>query len=175
MDEAFFVILTLALSPWERGLDEPMNIKTILQSQYRAALAMLKQAVVKCPPEAWDDPRDKDRFWFVAYHTLYYAHRYLKARNQGYVRWEARRYDQPGLPFTKEEILERLAMVEDDVMKQVRIMDLGAESMSGLANKLELQLYNLRHIQHHAGQLYQRLSAYDVKLDWASHRHKEKK
>ena len=33
-----------------------MNIKPILQSQYLASLAMLKQAVVKCPPEAWDDP-----------------------------------------------------------------------------------------------------------------------
>lgn len=155
-------------------MDELVNIKPILQSQYLAALAMLKQAVVKCPPEAWDDLRDKDRFWFVAYHTLYYAHRYLKAQDQGYVRWEARRYDKPGLPFTKEEILERLAQVEEDVVTQLRIMDLEAESMPGLANKLELQLYNLRHIQQHAGELYQKLSAYDVKLDWASQRHKEK-
>jgi hypothetical protein len=151
-----------------------MNIRPILQSQYLAALAMLKQAVVKCPPEAWDDPRDKDRFWFVAYHTLFYAHRYLKAQGEGYVRWEGRRYEKPGSPFTKAEILERLAAVEGDVATQIPLMKLEAES-SGLANKFELQLYNIRHIQQHAGELYERLSAYNVKLEWASQRHKESK
>jgi hypothetical protein len=132
---------------------------------------MLRQAVVKCPPEAWDDPRDKDRFWFIAYHALYYAHRYLKAQDKGYVRWEGRRHNTPGLPFTKEEILERLALVENDVTTQIRFMDLDEESMPGLANKLELQLYNLRHIQQHTCELYQRLSAYNVKLNWVSERH----
>ena len=53
-------------------------------------------------------------------------------------------------------------------------MKLDAES-SGLANKFELQLYNIRHIQQHAGELYERLSKYDLKLNWASERHKEKK
>lgn len=150
-----------------------MNIKSILQSQYLAALAMLKQAVVKCPPEAWDNPRDKDRFWFVAYHTLRYAHLYLKAQDKGYVRWEARRHNQPGLPFTKEEILERLALVERDVVGQIPMMNL--DGKSGYAwiptNKLELQLDNLRHIQQHTGELYQRLSAYHIKLNWVSERH----
>ena len=149
-----------------------MKIKPILQSQYLAALAMLKQAVVKCPPEAWDDPRDKDRVWFVAYHTLFYAHRYLKARDEGDVRWEGRRYGKPGLPFTKEQILEKLALVEDDVRTQIPLMNLEAES-AGLANKFELQLYNIRHIQQHAGELYERLSKYDVKLNWNSRKRVE--
>jgi hypothetical protein len=41
-----------------------------------------------------------------------------------------------------------------------------------LANKFELQIYNIRHIQHHAGELYQRLSAYPVHVGWASKRRK---
>ena len=135
-----------------------MNIKPILQSQTLAALAMLKQAVVKCPPAAWDDPRDKDRFWFVAYHTLYYTHKYLNAQGEGYVRWEGRRYESPGLPFTKDAILERLATVEGEVATQIPLMDLEAES-AGLANKLELQLYNIRHIQQHAGELIERIGS----------------
>ncbi|MBI5943731.1 MAG: hypothetical protein HY864_05130 [Chloroflexi bacterium] len=152
-----------------------MNIKHILQSQYLLALAMLKQAIVKCPPEAWDDANDKDKFWFVAYHTLRYAHQYLKARDKGYPRWEQRAYSKPGKLFTKEEILERLAAVEQDVVTQLAIMNL--EEKTGatghLANKLELQIYNIRHIQQHAGELYQRLSAYNLKLEWASQRYKE--
>ena len=151
-----------------------MKVKPILQSQYLAALAMLKQAVVKCPPDAWDDPKHKDKFWFVAYHTLYYAHRYLKAQEQGFRRWEKRRHDKPGLPFSRDEILEKLLMVERDVMEQIPRMNLGAESDS-LANKLELQIYNIRHIQQHTGELYERLSAHNIKLEWASQRNKEMK
>ncbi len=154
-----------------------MNIKPILQSQYLAALAMLKQAIVKCPPEAWDNPRDKDRFWFIAYHTLRYAHQYLKAQEKGYARWEQRLHSQPGAPFSKNEILEKLALVERDVAEQIPLMNLDEKTgaTGALANKLELQLYNIRHIQQHTGELYERLSAYPVKLGWASQRHKESK
>lgn len=149
-----------------------MNIKQVVQSQYLAALAMLKQAIVKCPPKAWNSPRDKDKFWFVAYHTLRYAHLYLKTQDKGHVRWEARAYSKQGAPFSKEEILERLALVERDVAEQIPIMNL--DGKSGYAwiptNKLELQLDNIRHIQQHTGELYQRLNAYKIKLNWVSER-----
>lgn len=137
---------------------------------------MLKQAVVKCPPQAWDDPRDKDKFWFVAYHALRYAHQYLKAKEKGYARWEQRSHSNPGKPFSKEEILEKAAMVEQDVIEQIATMNLAEKTgaAGALANKFELQIYNIRHIQHHAGELYQRLSAYPVRIGWASQRYKEK-
>ena len=149
-----------------------MKIKPILQSQYLASLAMLKQAVVKCSPRAWNDPKDKNKFWFLAYHTLYYAHRYLKAQAKDYPRWEQRHYAQPGVPFSKEEILERFGLVEQDVIEQIDIMNLDQTSGSlGLSNKLELQLYNLRHIQQHTGELYEKLSAYEkIKLGWVDQR-----
>lgn len=153
-----------------------MKTKSILQSQYLAALAMLKQAVVKCPPDVWDDPKDKDSFWFVAYHALRYAHLYLKAQDKGYPRWEARRHSKQGIPFSKEEILERLSTVEWDIVEQIPMMNL--DGRSGYAwiptNKLELQLYNIRHIQQHTGELYERLSLRHVKLNWVSRGKKEK-
>ena len=154
-----------------------MDTKQILQSQYLASLAMLKQAVIKCPPDTWDNPQDKDKFWFVAYHTLRYAHLYLKAQEKGYPRWESRQHSKPGAPFSKDEILERLAMVERDVAEQILIMDLdGASGYNWIpTNKLELQLDNIRHIQQHTGELYERLSAHKVKLPWVSLKYKEKK
>jgi len=154
-----------------------MKIKPILQSQYLAALAMLKQAIVKCPPAAWDDPRDKDRFWFVAYHTLRNAHLYLKAQEKGFPRLERRQRSKQGIPFSKEEILEKLALVEQDVAAQIPIMDLDGKSGYDWipTNKLELQFENIRHIQQHTGELYQRLSAYNVKLGWVLLRYKENK
>ena len=154
-----------------------MKIKSILQSQYLAALAMLKQAIVKCPADVWDDPDDKDRFWFVAYHTLRYAHLYLKAQDKSFSRWDSRGHSRQGTPFSKEEILNRLALVEQDVAEQIPLMKL--EGKSGYAwiptNKLELQFDNIRHIQQHTGELYERLSAHKVKLSWVALRYKEKK
>ena len=149
-----------------------MDTKKVIQSQYLAALEMLKQAVVQCPPAAWDAPRDKDRFWFVAYHALRFAHQYLKAKEEGYPRWEQRPFSNPGKPFSKEEILERLALVKRDVVEQIPIMDLDEKTgaTGALANKFELQIYNIRHIQQHTGELYQRLSPYNLKLEWASQR-----
>ncbi len=32
--------------------------------------------------------------------------------------------------------------------------------------KLELQFYNIRHLQHHTGELFERLGAVGVTLDW---------
>jgi hypothetical protein len=151
-----------------------MKIKPILQSQYLAALAMLKQAVVKCPPEVWDDPMERDRFWFVAYHTLYYAHRYLKAQDEGYARWEKRPHNKQGARMSTEDVLEKLVLVEQDVISQIPIMNLD-EPEPGLMNKLELQLYNIRHIQQHTGELYQRLSSHPVKLGWVSRKNMEKR
>ena len=154
-----------------------MKIKPILQSQYLASLVMLKQAIVKCPSDAWDNPQDKDRFWFIAYHTLRYAHLYLKAQDQGFPRWETRQHSHRGAPFSKEEILERLAIVEQDIVEQIPLMNL--DGKSGYAwiptNKLELQFDNIRHIQQHTGELYERLSTRNVKLPWVSLKYKEKK
>ncbi|MCC6499245.1 MAG: hypothetical protein IT313_03145 [Anaerolineales bacterium] len=154
-----------------------MKLKPILQSQYLSALAMLRRAIAQCPPQAWDNPNDKDRFWFVAYHALRFAHQYLKANDKGYPRWEQRWHSSPGRPFSKEEILEKLAIVERDVVEQIVLMDLEAKTgaAGALANKFELQLYNIRHIQQHTGELYEKLSAYPVKLGWASQRYNRKR
>jgi hypothetical protein len=58
-------------------------------------------------------------------------------------------------------------------VKQLPLMDLDEKmgAAGALANKFELQVYNIRHIQQHTGELYQRLSPYNIKLEWASQRH----
>jgi hypothetical protein len=38
-----------------------MNVHDLIQSQYRAALEMLKAAVSQCPEELWDDSRRRAR------------------------------------------------------------------------------------------------------------------
>ncbi len=151
-----------------------MNIQRVIQSQYLSALAMLKQAIIKCPLAMWDAPQDKDRSWFKAYHALYYAHLYLQPTRDDFVRW--RGHGKPGSspPLPKEEVLDYLAFVEQEVIRRVPVTDLEAESgFHGIrVDKLELQFVNIRHIQQHTGELYERLGARrNVKLDWAERRH----
>jgi hypothetical protein len=155
-----------------------MKIYEVLQSQYLAALAMLKHAIVKCPEDVWDDPQDKDAFWFKAYHALYYAHLYLQPTRGDFVRWKNHTKPESSAPLPKGEVLHYLRFVEEEVARRIPTTDLDGESgFHGFRmNKLELQFVNIRHIQQHAGELYERLgSRAGAKLQWAEKRHGPKK
>jgi hypothetical protein len=153
-----------------------MNMSSLLQSQYSAALAMLEEVVQKCPDTIWDDPQDHNRLWRVAFHTLFYTHLYLQPTEADYRPWAKHRGEAQYLgpiffegnrepllaePYTRAEILEYLDFCRAEVAKQVP--HLNYDAPSGFSwiplNKLELQLYNIRHIQHHTGELYERLGA----------------
>ncbi len=149
-----------------------MDIKLVIQSQYFAALIMLKEAIEKCPPEIWNDPQDKYKFWSKAYHTLFYVHLYMQKSEKDFVRWEKHRDPDGDEPFSKEEILEYLAFVEKHVAERLPVTDM--ESESGFdwypVNKFELQLINIRHIQQHAGELYECLgSRKNIELGWSGY------
>ena len=70
-------------------------------------------------------------------------------------------YTKPeiGEPYSKEEILEYLDVCKKEAEEKVSAMDLNAESGFYWLpfKKLELQFYNIRHIQHHTGALIDRL------------------
>jgi hypothetical protein len=72
-----------------------MDTKVVLKSQYLAALAMLRQAVACCPEALWDDRVDKNRFWHVAYHALFYTHLYLQDTLETFVPWAQHRKQPP--------------------------------------------------------------------------------
>jgi hypothetical protein len=151
-----------------------MDIRRAIQSQYLAALAMLKQAIVKCPPAMWDSPHDQDRSWFKAYHALYYAHLYLQPTRKDFIRWRGHGKPVSSPPLSKEEVLDYLTFVEQEVIRRVPVIDLaGGSGFHGIrVDKLELQFVNIRHIQQHAGELYERLGARrNIKLAWAERRH----
>lgn len=150
-----------------------MNIKQVIRSQYLAALAMLKEAVEKCPQSVWDDPRDKFKFWSKSYHTLFYAHLYVQDAEKDFVQWEKHHDPDGDIPFTKEEVLEYLSFVEKQVEEKVPVSDLGSAD-SGFSwypvDRLEMHFVNIRHIQQHAGELYECLgSRENIELGWAGY------
>jgi hypothetical protein len=161
-----------------------MATKEIIKSQYLAALEMLAQAISHCPQDLWADPEDKNQFWNIAYHALFFTHLYLQKAEEDFQPWEkhieglhhfdpqiesAPDGEENGLPFSKEELLTYLDFCRQVVRDMVPATDL--EGDSGFSwipfNKLQLQFYNIRHIQHHTGELYERLgSRADVEVRW---------
>jgi DinB superfamily len=161
-----------------------MDTKKVIQAQFLAALEMLKQAVVKCPDSLWNAAEDRNKFWHIAYHALFYTHLYLQDSEKDFKPWENHRDEYQfmgqvpwpphtppkiGEPYTREEMLAYLAFVRKQVQERVPALNL--EAASGFDwqpfGKLELQFYNIRHLQQHAGELYERLGARAViDLDW---------
>lgn len=153
-----------------------MPIKDSLKAQYHASLDMLKQAVEKCPDGLWDDLSYKNVFWHIAYHTLYFTHLYLQPSQKELVPWvrHIKEYrilgEKPtGKPYSREQILEYLAICRQQVEEKIVSMDLDAPS--GFywlpPDKLEQQIYSILHMHQHIGELCERLGATgQVEVSW---------
>jgi hypothetical protein len=170
---------------------QPRNttaIRPILKSQYHAALEMLREAITVCPEDTWysDDPTNA--FWQVAYHTLYFTHLYLQQNETAFVPWEHQQSAVqhpdgiPGRadpnsalplipkPYSRAEVLAYWKLCDAMVDTAIETLDLDSDE-SGFSwyrmSKLEHQIVNIRHIQHHAAQLADRLrSSADIGIHW---------
>lgn len=147
-----------------------LDIKRTLKSQYLASLEMMKRAVEACPDSQWEGSDHQNAFWNIAYHALVYTHFYLHASEDAFVPWE--KYEdrfrllgqtdedlEAYEPYSKAEILEFLQFVGEQVDGLVESLELDSESgFSWLPfDKMELQIYNIRHLQQHTGELCERL------------------
>jgi hypothetical protein len=154
-----------------------MRAKVVVKSQYRASLAMLRQAIEECPDSLWEDPEYGNPFWHVAYHVIFYTHLYLHPTEEDFVPWEKHRDGIVSLGdsvegeaiYSKEDVLEYLDLCLEQMEQQADAMDL--EAASGFYwlpfDKLELQFYNIRHVQQHTGELCERLGAQgEAEVDW---------
>ncbi|MCL4506099.1 MAG: DinB family protein [Chloroflexi bacterium] len=157
-----------------------------MSSQYLAALEMLKQTISQCPVSVWDSADDKTKFWHIAYHALFYTHLYLQDTAQTFTPWRLHRRDYQFLgrypwpphdpvlidePYDKATVLDYLTFCQQQVAE--RMPALNMEAPSGFDwlpfNKLELQIYNIRHLQQHAGELMERLGTQaGIELDWVA-------
>ena len=167
-------------------------VRAALKSQYHAALAMLGEAIRRCPDEVWTARDHKNAFWQVAYHTLFFTHLYLQREEAAFRPWEGHRAsaqypdgiagppdpesDLPLLPepYTKDDVLAYWRFCEEMVDNAVDALDVFAPE-SGFhwyaIPKLEHQMVNIRHIQHGAAQLADRLrAAVDLGVEWVGGR-----
>ncbi len=164
----------------------PANaVKTILKSQYRASLAMLRQVVELCPNDLWFDESPENQFWHIAFHTVFYTHFYAQVTDKAFQSWEKHRKDyeflseipwspgeKPSItdPYTKTDISEYVDFCESNLSDWIDLLDLTAPECGFWwykMGKLEHQFVNIRHIEHHAAQLADRLrNSYNLEVDW---------
>ena len=94
---------------------------------------MLEAAVRACPDDAWDSAAHVNRFWHIAYHTLFYVNLYLFQTVDDHKPWRGHRDDaqnlRPGVePYSRDSILEFLAFCREHARRRIAALDLGAES-----------------------------------------------
>jgi hypothetical protein len=139
--------------------------KKLLWQQFGAAIDMLKNAVIACPDELWSDRSQRPEFWYLAFHTLFFLDLYSSDSDKGFA---------PPAPFTLDEMDERGLLPDRVYEKQelLKYLAYGREKcrtniLSMTEEKAgqrcgfewleisvaEMLLYNMRHVQHHAGQL----------------------
>ena len=153
-----------------------METHEVLVAQHRAALAMLRQAVERCPDSLWGEPGSHAPFWQVAYHALFYTHLYQQDSVRAFAPWPGHRKEflmedgapPPAEPASRAAVLEYLAFCEDEVRR--RVPQLALDAPSGFdwvpLSKLELQIYIARHTLLNIGELMERLSRASVAVDW---------
>ena len=147
----------------------------IVASQIRAALRMLRSAIAACPEPLWSRESDHNPFWVLAYHTLFFAHLYLFPSESAFEPYERQvegfpGYDgkadlgdwtrlTPGDVLSKIDVLAYCDHIDGRVSELVESTPFDAPSGFHWLrfSKVKAHLYNLRHIQHHAGQLIDRL------------------
>ena len=62
-------------------------IQRNLVSQYLASLAMLRAAIESCPEDLWLGTDFRNRYWHIAYHTVFYTHFYVQAGEADFRPW----------------------------------------------------------------------------------------
>ncbi len=160
------------------ALPRPTEIHGVLKRQYRAALQMMQQAIERCPEALWLASEGYAcPYWRVVFHGLFFTHFYLQKDPDSMRRWAKHRgqlQDTCGPastePYTRAEMLEYLEFCRGILDAAVAALDLSSPDCGFpwyKQGKLEHQLTNLRHLQHHVAQLDERLCSVSGEgVDW---------
>jgi hypothetical protein len=159
-----------------------IDYRTIVWNQYGAAIDMLEDAIRLCPDPLWTAVLWKDaedvrygQFWFVAYHALFWTDLYLTGSSKGFAPPPPFiRGRLPDQPYTREQVLAYLVECRQKCQSTIEALtDEKAQQRCVFEwmepSFLELQLYAMRHVQEHAGQLSLFLGQHDVEgFDWVA-------
>lgn len=148
-------------------------MKEEIIGQFKASVKMLIDTVEKCPENLWNDQRFENKYWHIVYHTLFYTSLYLSNSLEEFIPWEKHKenynlldsYTRDGVPvvidshFSKDEMIDYAGQVIEKIEQS--ISENRFDNPSGFfwlkMTRLGAHIYNIRHVQHHTGQLIERL------------------
>jgi hypothetical protein len=163
--------------------------KTIIRQQLGAALDMLENAMRACPEELWSDPgkppawasRNVVGFWYVAYHTFFFLDYYLSDPSEKFAPPDPFTLDEldpagilPDRPYTKNELGNYLDHCHKKAWTAIATLTKESARERRKFGPLEGSiaeslLSQMRHIQHHTGQLNLLLrQSVDEALPWVA-------
>ncbi|MDI1354866.1 MAG: DinB family protein [bacterium] len=138
-------------------------LKESLWKQFGAAIDMLEQAISECPAELWDT---QEKFWYKAYHTLFFLDYYLSSDPKSFsppAPFSLSEFDNSGtLPervYSKVELVTYVKQCYEKCRQRIERIT-AQNSHERWVNEyrnystFEILIYNMRHVQHHTGQLY---------------------
>ncbi|HEX7078361.1 MAG TPA: DinB family protein [Candidatus Eisenbacteria bacterium] len=140
--------------------------RRIIWQQFGAAIDALENAMRACPESLWGDRSKQPEFWYIVFHTLFWLDFYVLAdpdRFKPPAPFGLEEMDPAGvLPdrvYSKDELLIYLEHDRRACREAIRdLTEEGATRRYRSGRKdlpyVEWLLYNMRHVQHHAGQLH---------------------
>ncbi len=143
--------------------------KESLWGQFGAAIDMVENAMAACPEELFSDRTKRPEFWYMAYHTLFWMDLYLADSVEDFTPAAFDTFGKAELlpedeapdferPYTRAELQAYLESGREKVRTAIENLTRErAQEKCGFewvdTNVLELFLYNMRHVQHHAAQM----------------------
>jgi hypothetical protein len=138
--------------------------KEFIAPQFGAAIEMLDKSLRACPDALWSDGSQPE-FWYVAYHALFWLDFYLSESPEGFAPpapFDLNEMDPAGLMPVRVFTVDELCAYADHCRRKCRtaLESFPMERAGEMVHRgnvhlarLELHVYNLRHFQHHVGQL----------------------
>ena len=136
-----------------------------IRQQFGAAIDSLEGAIEACPDAVWTSGERWFHPWYLAFHTLFWLDLYLSESDADYLppepftRGELEPNVYPDRPYSRQELLEWLVGCREALTARLASISSDQDARRrcrlhwGEMEAVELLLYNLRHVQHHAAQL----------------------
>jgi hypothetical protein len=160
--------------------------KTTIWRQFGAAIDSLDEMIHTCPDDLWHErlwntPAERpeySQFWYRVYHALFWLDLYLTGAEEGFAPpapfalIEMEEDDLPERAYTKAELLAYVKVCRRRCKATIEALtDETAQRRCrfswGEVSFVELQLYNMRHVQEIAAQLSLLLGQKGVPVrDW---------
>jgi hypothetical protein len=140
------------------------DFNKIFLDQFHAALCMLRNCIDACSDEHFEGKIAQGTFRWVAYHTLFFADYYLSRGESDFTLRDLHNIGGDELqPFPAVGLDRAQTLDYLDIVRKKAIDMIGADTAQTLQadcgfqwrnfSRAEMHIYNIRHIQHHAGQL----------------------